>query len=60
MVYLVILIAVCAGVLFGIAHQLFATWNADGWTGRVVKLVLLMAWVWASWRLISRNLAKKK
>ncbi len=59
-VYVVILVAICAGVFFGIAHQLFVEWGSDGWGSRIAKIVLLLAWVWASIRLISRTLNSQK
>ncbi len=59
-VYTILLIAVCAGVFFGIVLQLFVSWEADGWGGRAAKIVLVLAWVWASLRLISRLSNSKK
>lgn len=50
------LIIVCAAVLIAICGLIVNQWVSDTYGGRIAKFIILIAWSWASWRLISKVL----
>lgn len=50
------LIIVCAAVLIAICGLIVMQWDADTSGGLVAKFIILICWLWASWRLISKVL----
>ncbi len=50
------IVVVCAAVLLSIAALIVGQWQADGATDRVAKVIILLLWLWASWRTINRVL----
>ena len=50
------LIIVCAAVLIAICGLIVNQWESDTYGGLVAKFIILFAWLWASWRLISKVL----
>lgn len=50
------LVVVCAAVLISIAALLVKGWPADATTNKVAKIIILLLWLWASWRMINRAL----
>lgn len=50
------LVVVCAAVLATIVALTVWQWGADTAGGRVAKIVILLAWLWASTRMIKRAL----
>lgn len=50
------LIVVCAGVLVAICGLLVRQWGGDSVGGRIAKIVILLVWLWASYRMISKAL----
>ena len=50
------LVVVCAAVLISIAALLVKGWQVDATTNKVAKIIILLLWLWASWRMINRVL----
>lgn len=51
-----VLVVVCAAVLISIAGLIARQWATDTVAGRTAKIVILMAWLWASTRMVKRAL----
>ena len=49
-----VILAICAAVLVSIAALIVKQWQADDVADKVAKFVILMLWLWASWRMINR------
>lgn len=51
-----VLVVVCAGVMISIIGLAARQWASDTMAGRTAKIVILMAWLWASTRMVKRAL----
>ena len=45
-----------ARVLISIVALLVKGWQADATTNKAAKIIILLLWLWASWRMINRVL----
>lgn len=54
MAYVAILALVCVAVFAALVYQLVSCWPSDEWGGRVAKILLILAWLWASLSLMRR------
>ncbi|MGN0028260.1 MAG: hypothetical protein ACI35Q_00765 [Marinilabiliaceae bacterium] len=54
MAYVAILALVCVAVLAALVYQLVSCWPTDGWGGHVAKILIVVAWLWASLSLMRR------
>ncbi len=50
------LIIVCVAVLIAICGLIVSQWESDSYGGLVARFIILIVWLWASWRLISKVL----